>query len=420
MKKIFISFLLITLLSLPIFVYATDDNSDPTDGGGNGTCTGDGCNNHYNTGASGFRVSLVDKNGNMVSGTRAYDYWFQTSDTETRWNQSAKDYCLNKKYIKQQIMGKTKIADLVVSCPKSFNSATTLVADFGSYYDPQNVDTAVKKLVKLANDAENSITHENWNVYNQIFKDINFKVDGKYKTVATFTSTERKNYYFQFEPLISFKNAGAYVTDSIFYGTISELINLGYQGGINNGGSMYAFNNPIVSIIVKNKYIGVVAPKSNLPKIFNQASSSWQINGFASFFAKKNNKYYAYGVDYLYMDDVLPKCNPDADLIVDDYTKFLDKDGKKPTSLIDAWRKLVEKYTEIQTSFKNSENKINAFNPDVIAIMKGNNFKSPETNKYIGSTTGYPSNTQFAGVRCNVTYTCQEIADGIFYKYYNR
>ena len=408
--------LLLLIVLLPLRVYAVGQNIDPVDGGGSsGSCHGENC---YGTGPFGFRVSIVDNNGNLVSGTNAYDYWFSSAEASNRYMSGA-SYCFKTKNTKKQAINLTNIAANMKICENSFVSVNEL-GSLGSFSTPQDVEAFVKKIVNMGNseDAKNNASSSNWIPYNKIFKSINFRnSSGELITIKNITTNDIKGRYLQFEPILAFRNYGTAVNNSIFYGSITEIIKLGYSGGYNN-----AFGNAVVSLIVKPKYIGVVASAGkSLPSGYYMGVTNKDISSYAQFFAANGTKRYAYGVGFINLEkDIdIPQCNPDADLIVSDYTKFRDKNDKKVSSLLEAWEKLVEKYpAEIKTTF-NTGNKINAFNSDVIAIMKGYNGVSAITKKRIGSTTGYPSNSQFAGNRCNVTYECQEIADAIYAKYYS-
>lgn len=333
-----------------------------TGGGGVEVCTQGDC---LNTGTSGIRFALVDENGVVVPNKKGEktikDYWYFFNPNSERYGYSVGSDCGNncgygylflgsadyyyafkKRFLKQDIMTKDKTyLDTFLDCqgPNESVGIYTSFTSFEDLYNSSDVDSkryvfpfvywddgypsftaGIKPHVRRANSAEyiaqiikdQAEEQKKYTMLNNILKELGYG-DNASKTIVN------KGYYLQIEPLVTWGNRRNGV-DHIFYGTPSELVAFMYRGVSGSGAFNYSYINDF--FFSRWYQYGIYADSANsMPKNFNAVST--YTNSIVGFFTPYNNKYNAYGVGYISLEDIgipVKKC---PQKVMDAYNKFV-------------------------------------------------------------------------------------------------
>ena len=265
-------------------------------GSGGGSC---GSGNCYNLNSSGVRISLVDDNGNRIAGTKSVDYWFDTNDRYPNKNVSGfAQYCSSAKYNKKEAMSLTSTSGFS-NCSPSFNNISNLLnVNISNPRSTGEVDTVMNEILQLGKSTKGERGHANWAVYDKIFAQTGYKVNGQQVTILNINAEEAKKIYIEFEPLVSFINSGSATTDSVLYGTISEAAAIGNLGGIN-----YGLNGPIVNYMFQTVKWDGISSTSSKPSAYQPISNV--AGSLTNFFGvSSSGKYYGYSVGFIYLGDL--------------------------------------------------------------------------------------------------------------------
>lgn len=246
-KQLLASLILIICLAFSgiILVYA-DNNSDP-DKGGNPANSG-GCKDAgkwcYSDLRWGVRITLIDKNGDRIGGTKTIDVW--SAKPKTRGDKPLFTYpgSISSKWLKKEVVASgeangglsTRTFDSLgtgdsvyllsngsFSGSKFFELYKQYMGDMSS---GDTLSTAIKKydeyllnLIKNNNGAEASQS------INSVFDALGYS-----KRWDDLTPEERENLFFQFEPLIVFNqnlgSGGKSTTTQVGYGTVTEIAHI--------------------------------------------------------------------------------------------------------------------------------------------------------------------------------------------------
>ena len=222
-KSIIVSLLLISLLvfsGVAVVFGAADGNGSSYPGGSFGSCSGKNC---MWAGQSGMRISLVDSNGNRVSGTTHIDLWI------TGKLGSMKRYALYKdggeliwdfdgawygNQIKQEFLANPaglQYGDYF-NLPTVYDMKDVLGHDFTSVYekwDPAWVQ-------KVADWIKDNTSNTDTRIMDAILRKLGFNEDNPSITASNL------GYYLQYEPLVAHGRIGSIITNYIFIGSVSE------------------------------------------------------------------------------------------------------------------------------------------------------------------------------------------------------